>query len=103
MIEEIGYKVVGIDSGERALQVLGDEDFSIIITDVAMPGMTGVEFARRARAIAPDLPIIFSRGYADVRAFGEELADEVVLRKPFKLDEVALRIHRALSKEPCET
>lgn len=103
MIEEIGYQVVGVETGERALEVLAKQDFSIILTDVAMPGMTGVDFARRARALAPDLPIIFSSGYADVQAFGEELADEVVLRKPFKLDEVAFRIHGALNNEPCET
>ena len=98
MIEEIGYKVVGVDTGEKALDVLGEGDFSIILTDVAMPGMTGVELARRARALTPTTPIIFSSGYADVQAFGDELEDEVVLRKPFKLDEVALRIHRALEE-----
>ncbi|MFK9339936.1 response regulator, partial [Escherichia coli] len=70
--------------------------FDLLITDVLMPGMNGVELARRIRTLDPDLPILFSSGYADVQIFGEELSDETVLKKPFRIAEAARRIKAAL-------
>jgi FixJ family two-component response regulator len=67
-----------------------------MITDVAMPGMNGVELARRVRTISRDLPILFSSGYADIQTFGEELSEGTVLKKPFRMAEVASRIESAL-------
>ena len=48
------------------------------------------------RQIDPDLPILFSSGYADVQTFGENLSDEVVLKKPFRISDVATRIDAVL-------
>jgi signal transduction histidine kinase/ActR/RegA family two-component response regulator len=95
-IRELGYKVESVGRAEEALARLRDERFDLLITDVAMPGTNGVELARRAREIASGLPILFSSGYADVQAFGEELSDESVLRKPFRIADVAARIEAAL-------
>ncbi|MGN6154510.1 MAG: ATP-binding protein [Sphingomicrobium sp.] len=95
-IKELGYEVHAMPGGEKALSRLRDEQFDLLITDVAMPGMNGVELAREARSIDPDLPILFSSGYADVQAFGDELSDETVLRKPFRIADVASRIARVL-------
>jgi CheY-like chemotaxis protein len=99
MIEEIGYEVIAVESGEAALKTLEVHRFSLLVTDVAMPGMNGVELARRARAMAPHLPIIFASGYADVQTFGPELADEQLLKKPYRIAEVAARIGSALSEQ----
>lgn len=68
----------------------------MLITDVPMPGMNGVEFARRVRTYDANLPILFASGYADVQMFGEEPSDEAVLRKPFRIAEVARRVEAAL-------
>jgi signal transduction histidine kinase/ActR/RegA family two-component response regulator len=95
-IEELGYEVVSVASGQAALQILGEERFDLLMTDIAMPGMTGVDLARRVRQIDPDLPILFSSGYADVQTFGENLSDEVVLKKPFRISDVATRIDAVL-------
>ena len=63
-----------------------------------MPGLNGVELARRVRSIAPKLPIVFASGYADGRTFGSELDDERLLKKPFRIAEVASRISFALNE-----
>ncbi|HWH18559.1 MAG TPA: response regulator [Allosphingosinicella sp.] len=98
MIEEIGYEVVAAASGEQALKEMKPGRFAMMITDVAMPGMTGVEVARRMREIDPHLPIVFASGYADVQTFGAELSDEVLLRKPYRIADVAARISAVLSE-----
>jgi CheY-like chemotaxis protein len=95
-IKELGYEVVALGDPSEALNRLTDEHFDLLITDVAMPGMTGVEVARHIRDAGNAIPIIFSSGYADVQAFGEELSEEVVLKKPFRLTDIAARIEAAL-------
>jgi len=96
MIGELGYRVEAAATGEEALARIRVERFDLLITDVLMPGMNGVELARRIRTLDSDLPILFSSGYADVQIFGEELSDETVLKKPFRIAEAARRIEAAL-------
>jgi signal transduction histidine kinase/ActR/RegA family two-component response regulator len=100
MVAELGYDVVTAAAGEEALRLLGEGGFELMVTDIAMPGMNGVELGRRARRLAPDLPILFASGYADVQTFGVELSDELVLRKPFRISEVAARLHHLLEAGP---
>jgi CheY-like chemotaxis protein len=100
LVEEIGYEVEAVGSGEAALQLLAPGRFALMITDVVMPGMNGVELARIARKSLPDLPIVFASGYADVRTFGEELVDENLLRKPYRIADLAARISTALAERP---
>jgi signal transduction histidine kinase/ActR/RegA family two-component response regulator len=95
-IHELGYMAVTVASAEEAIAKLRAERFDLLITDVAMPGTDGVELARQARAIDEHLPILFSSGYADVQTFGEELSDETVLRKPFRIADIASRIQKVL-------
>jgi signal transduction histidine kinase/CheY-like chemotaxis protein len=98
LIEEIGYEVVAAESGEAALKALEPGRFSLLITDVAMPGMNGVQLARRVEEIAPTLPILFASGYADLQTFGKELEAERLLKKPFRIGEIAARIAAALAE-----
>jgi CheY-like chemotaxis protein len=99
-IRELGYEVVALGDPAEALRRLTDEHFDLLITDVAMPGITGVEVAREVRSKGDAIPILFSSGYADVQVFGEELLEEVVLRKPFRLTDIAARIEAALEPAP---
>ncbi|WP_159043617.1 response regulator [Sphingomonas sp. STIS6.2] len=99
MIEEIGYQVVAAASGSEALTEFGRASFDLVLTDVVMPGMSGVDLARRIRAVAPAMPLLFASGYADVATFGDELAAETVLKKPYRIGEVAARIGDALSAQ----
>jgi CheY-like chemotaxis protein len=67
MIKDIGHEVIEAPSGERALAVLSSrERIDLLMTDHAMPGMSGVELARAARRLIPNLPILIATGYPDL-------------------------------------
>jgi DNA-binding LytR/AlgR family response regulator len=70
-----------------------------MLTDIAMPVMSGVELAGRARDLVPDMPVLFASGYADLQVFGEQLSDETVVRKPYRLSELAARVEAMLDQE----
>ncbi|PSJ39593.1 response regulator [Allosphingosinicella deserti] len=97
MVEELGYDVIAEPSGEAALKRLEQQNFSLLLTDVAMPGMNGVELAARASEIRPDLPVLFASGYADIQTFGDELSEDRLLKKPYRIADVAARIAAVLS------
>ena len=96
MVEEAGYEVESAGGGAAALAALEASDFQLLVTDVVMPGMSGVDLVRRVREKWPALPILFASGYADLQTFGEELSEERVLRKPYRLADVAAEIHAVL-------
>ena len=100
MLEEIGCSVTVASSGEQALGVLGSGQYTVMVTDVAMPGMSGVELAKKARQIHPELPVLFASGYADLQVFGEQLSDEALIKKPYRLAELSARLHELISDQP---
>lgn len=102
MLEEMGCKVTAAASGEEALRALGSDKFSLMLTDIAMPAMNGVELAKRAREIAPAMPVLFATGYADLQVFGEMLNDETVVRKPYRLADLAARIESMVDAQRAE-
>jgi len=99
MLEDIGCDVTAAASGEEALQALAGTRFSIMLTDIAMPVMSGVELVKRVRDIAPDMPVLFASGYADLQVFGESLSEETVVRKPYRLSELAARIDAMIDQK----
>ncbi|WP_426042825.1 PAS domain-containing protein [Brevundimonas sp. TWP2-3-4b1] len=87
MLIDLGFEVVEAGTGEEALQLLKTGTMpDILITDHLMPGMSGVDLAREARAIKPTLPILIVSGYAEVDAVGQDLPR---LTKPFRNAELA--------------
>lgn len=99
MLEDIGCKVTAVASGEEALHALGSRKFTIMLTDIAMPVMSGVELAQRTRDLYPDMPVLFASGYADLQVFGEQLSEETVVRKPYRLAELAARVEAIMDQE----
>jgi signal transduction histidine kinase len=98
MLEELGYVVTAAASPAHALELVAEgRRFDLLLTDVAMPGMNGVELVRRVRAIAPDLPTLFASGYADIDSFGVNLVDEEVVKKPYRVAELAAHVDGILS------
>ncbi len=66
MLEDLGYKVVEANSGRRALEIIGEQNnFDLVITDFAMPGMTGLELAQIIRRRSAETPILLASGYAE--------------------------------------
>jgi CheY-like chemotaxis protein len=80
-----GFVVVEADGGAHALDMLVELRPCVAIIDYLMPGMNGAEVAQRARAIFPDLPIIFVSGYADTAAL-ERVVGAAIFRKPVPIE-----------------
>ena len=94
----LGYRVLDAGSGAAALRILETTRPDIMLFDYAMPGMSGAELARQARARWPDVPIVFASGHADTDAVEQALGGEAqILRKPFDMDSLA-RALAGLSK-----
>src|SRR5262249_29376021 len=83
-LREIGYLVTEADSGRAALAILERGDpCDLMIADLVMNGLTGVDTVRLARRTRPDLKVLFCSGYADMSRFEEEIIGEALLKKPF--------------------
>ena len=96
MLEDLGFTVFPAASGDEALATLRREPtIDFVITDHAMPQMTGVELARAIRVERPDLPIILTSGYAEL---SENLDISLPkLAKPFAQGEIVQVIAAAMS------
>ncbi|NCQ34152.1 response regulator, partial [bacterium] len=88
------------DSGNTALRFLQDRDLhlDLLLSDVVMPGMSGDELGRRARALRPALKILFASGYIDDEIDGEELGGigDGLMFKPVSLHSLATGLREAL-------
>ncbi len=94
-----GYDVVAFDNGKDAFDRLGREPFTLLLTDIVMPLMDGIELARRAAEHDPDLKIMFITGFAAVTLNTDNAApkDARVLSKPFHLKDLVAEVDRLLA------
>ncbi|WP_405121367.1 response regulator [Pseudomonas petroselini] len=95
MLESLGYTVVEACDGIQALEKI-DPTIDIVVTDFAMPGMTGSELASAIQTKRPQMPIVFVTGYADIDVLGLETAS--VIQKPFDEAELDHRIIAAFGR-----
>ena len=89
-LERHGHRPLVVESGEAALRALASTPVSLMISDVRMPGMTGLETLRRARQLHAKLPVLLVTAYADIREAVGAMRDGAVnyLSKPIDLDEL---------------
>ncbi len=98
LLEDLGHEVVEVHSAREALQLLEQGlATDLLITDHAMPGMTGVELAREVRRQRPQLPILLATGFAELE--GVKVIDIERLAKPYTQDQLAAEIARLLSDD----
>jgi DNA-binding NtrC family response regulator len=92
-----GFETVTATSGEQALERLRTGSFSMMISDVRMPGLTGLETLRRARQEQPILPVLLVTAYADIRDAVDAMRDGALnyLAKPIDLDELLATVQQA--------
>lgn len=92
-----GFETTTADSGEQALDMLRSAEFDLMVSDVRMPGISGLETMRRARAEHPNLPILLVTAYADIRDAVGAIRDGAVnyLAKPIDLDELLATARKA--------
>jgi len=101
VLTEAGYKVWTAASGEEALEKLKEADFSIVITDIRMPGMDGVEVTRKFKKINSDLCVIAITGYASIESAMAVLKEGVYdyINKPFNIEEIKIVVGRAVERQ----
>ncbi|VVT13668.1 MHYT domain-containing protein [Rhizobium sp. EC-SD404] len=99
LLQELGHDVMEASSGSMALDMLEkDAAIELLVTDHAMPGMTGTELARAIRQRRPDLPILVVTGYAEIPE--NEQLKLPMLGKPFTHDQLRDAVTSALMKGP---
>lgn len=98
----LGYAVVAVDNGESALTEYGKGDFDVVMADLIMPNMDGMELLRRIREMKNNEVIfLMITGHPSIGTAVEAInrgADDYIT-KPFHLDDVKLRISKALEKQ----
>ncbi|WP_448659868.1 cell cycle two-component system response regulator CpdR [Sphingomonas sp. CJ99] len=99
-LERSGYAVSAVDRGTDAIPLLESETFDLLLTDIVMPEMDGIELAQRAGVIAPDLRVMFITGFAAVTLkAGKSLPNARILSKPFHLRDLVLEVDRLFERD----
>ena len=98
-LENAGYEVTDYDNGMSAYRRLREEPFELLLTDIVMPEMDGIELARRAAELDPDIKIMFITGFAAVALNADNSAprNAKVLSKPVHLRELVSEVHKLLA------
>jgi two-component system, cell cycle response regulator CpdR len=98
-LENAGYEVVSYDNGRSAYDRLREEPFELLLTDIVMPEMDGIELARKATELDPDMKVMFITGFAAVALNPDNLApkDAKVLSKPFHLRDLVTEVQKLLA------
>jgi CheY-like chemotaxis protein len=99
-LERDGFDVVEASSGRDALSRL-DSTVSLLLTDLSMPGLNGVELLNEALQYRPDLPVVVMSGYAE--EYDGKLANHFCFKKPFSPRELVKRIRLAIEKRDLDT
>jgi two-component system response regulator PilR (NtrC family) len=104
MLAKEGYGVTQCPDGETALKQVGEDIFDLVIMDIRMPKMDGIDALERIKEIAPETIVIMITAFAStdtaVRAMKKGAYDYIT--KPFKIDEIKLIIRNALEKKALE-
>jgi len=95
-----GYDAVTVEDGATALEVLAEQKFDLMITDIVMPGIDGIALALKVGKDYPDLRVLMMTGYASERqrAHNLEALIHTVLAKPFSLKALLTAAEEALAK-----
>ena len=100
---EAGHGVHVAKTPKEALEVVGARvsDFDVLVSDVIMPGMTGIELARRLRGISPGLRVLLMSGYPEAALVSRGAVDAEfpILRKPFSNRELQQRLDQLISPQ----
>jgi two-component system, cell cycle response regulator CpdR len=101
-LERAGHTVTLAEDGEQGLELICQAGgrFDLVVSDIRMPAMDGIEMARSAAARYPELRILLITGYADQRERAAKLSGTVVgvVQKPFALSDLRERVERVLAE-----
>lgn len=93
-----GFACVTATSGEAALEILAKETFDIMITDIQMGGMTGIELTQRTKKLYAAMPVMVMTGFTEEYSYDQviEAGAADFLRKPFSMKELNTRVARVI-------
>jgi two-component system cell cycle sensor histidine kinase/response regulator CckA len=101
LLERHGYKVLEAANGQDALALVTSRqtEIHLVLSDMVMPGMGGMELADRVRALLPTLPVLLMTGYTEeaITRAGERPRDEQIIEKPFTLSAMLEKVRWALA------
>jgi PAS domain S-box-containing protein len=98
VMESFGYRVLEAENGTQALRILhGCTTIDAMVTDYAMPGMSGAALVEEVRRLLPDLPVLMMTGYSERP---EEVASTICIQKPFEATELAAQLAALISGGP---
>jgi len=94
-LENAGYDVTAVDRGTMAVPLLEDGDYDLLLSDIVMPEMDGIELAQRCAEISPRTKVMFITGFAAVTLKASREAPQAkVLSKPFHLKDLVMEVER---------
>ena len=98
-LQNAGYDVASYDNGQGAYDRLKEEPFNLLLTDIVMPEMDGIELARKATELDPDLKVMFITGFAAVALNPDAQApkEAKVLSKPFHLRDLVSEVGKMVA------
>ncbi|MDN7183738.1 response regulator [Caballeronia sp. SEWSISQ10-4 2] len=98
LLELLDARVLAVDSAQAALDLIAQQLFDVLLTDVRMPGMSGLDLARAVKRMQPRVHVVLASGYGAGIAteLGDELSGVTLLPKPFNFDE----LEQAVFKKP---
>jgi two-component system cell cycle response regulator CpdR len=98
-LENAGYDVASFDNGLSAYNRLREEPFELLLTDIVMPEMDGIELARKATELDPEIKVMFITGFAAVALNPDSEAprDAKVLSKPFHLRDLVSEVDKMMA------
>lgn len=98
-LERDGYEVVAVDRGTAAVPFLENESFDLLLSDIVMPEMDGIELAQYCSEVSPTTKVMFITGFAAVSLLaGRKAPHAKVLSKPFHLKDLTHEIHKILDE-----
>lgn len=95
-----GYEVVAVDRGTAAVPLLEEQHFDLLLSDIVMPEMDGIELAQRCAELSPRTKVMFITGFAAVSLkASREQPHARVLSKPFHLRDLVLEVERMFEEQ----
>ncbi len=99
-LERVGYAVQAVGCGTEAIPLLETDSFDLLLTDIVMPEMDGIELAQKASVIDPAIRVMFITGFAAVALqSGRTAPDAKMLSKPFHLKDLVAEVDRMFQPE----
>jgi CheY-like chemotaxis protein len=101
VLDRLGARVIGAVDGQQAVDQFAADPgkFDLLFLDIMMPGLSGFEVAARCRSLRPDIPVLFSSGYAaeSLRARAEMDSKDPILRKPYGAEALLAAVRKLLT------